>query len=61
MASGFAVGLLAEIGDVERFNSHHALAKYVRLVCSQYFGPENTARTIDILPAKVQRNYLTSI
>jgi transposase len=32
----FAAGLIAEIGDVKRFESHHSLAKYAGLVWSQY-------------------------
>lgn len=36
----FAAGLLAEIGDIHRFDSHHALAKYAGLVWSQYQSGE---------------------
>ncbi|WP_010632960.1 IS110 family transposase [Sporolactobacillus vineae] len=44
----FAAGLLAEIGDIKRFKSHHALAKYAGLVWSQYqsgeYESEDTSR-----------------
>ncbi|MFE7092913.1 IS110 family transposase, partial [Bacillus velezensis] len=36
----FAAGLIAEIGDVSRFKSHHSLAKYAGLVWSQYQSGE---------------------
>lgn len=32
----FAAGIIAEVGDVERFESHNALANYAGLVWSQY-------------------------
>lgn len=44
----FAAGLIAEIGDVKRFKSHHALAKYAGLAWSQYqsgeYESEDTSR-----------------
>lgn len=44
----YAAGLLAEIGDIKRFDNHHALAKYAGLVWTQYqsgeFEAENTSR-----------------
>ena len=44
----YAAGLLAEIGDIKRFDDHHALAKYAGLVWTQYqsgeFEAENTSR-----------------
>ncbi|MCO7127350.1 transposase [Sporolactobacillus shoreicorticis] len=36
----FTADLLAEIGDIKRFNSHHALVKYASLVWSQYQSGE---------------------
>jgi len=36
----FAAGLIAEIGNVKRFNSHHSLAKYAGLVWTQYQSGE---------------------
>lgn len=44
----YAAGLLSEIGDIKRFDDHHALAKYAGLVWSQYqsgeYESENTHR-----------------
>lgn len=44
----FAAGILAEVGDIERFDNHNALAKYAGLVWSQYqsgeFESEETKR-----------------
>ena len=31
----YAAGLLIEIGDINRFDDHHALAKYAGLVWTQ--------------------------
>ena len=44
----YAAGLIAEIGDIHRFDDHHALAKYAGLVWTQYqsgeYESENTHR-----------------
>ena len=44
----YAAGLIAEIGDIERFKNHSALAKYAGLVWNQYqsgeFEAEDTSR-----------------
>ncbi|KGR78787.1 transposase, partial [Ureibacillus massiliensis 4400831 = CIP 108448 = CCUG 49529] len=39
----YAAGLIAEIGDIHRFNDHHALAKYAGLVWTQYQSGEYEA------------------
>ncbi|WP_206920138.1 IS110 family transposase, partial [Alicyclobacillus suci] len=39
----YAAGLLAEIGDIRRFNNHSALAKYAGLVWNQYQSGEYEA------------------
>ncbi|WP_206922664.1 IS110 family transposase [Alicyclobacillus suci] len=39
----YAAGLLAEIGDIKRFNNHSALAKYAGLVWNQYQSGEYEA------------------
>ncbi|MCR6544128.1 IS110 family transposase [Dehalobacterium formicoaceticum] len=36
----FAAGIIAEIGDINRFDNHNALAKYTGLVWSQYQSGE---------------------
>jgi transposase len=36
----FAAGIIAEVGDIERFANHNALAKYAGLVWSQYQSGE---------------------
>lgn len=44
----YAAGLIAVIGDIHRFDDHHALAKYAGLVWTQYqsgeYESENTSR-----------------
>ena len=44
----YAAGLIAEIGDIERFKNHSALAKYAGLVWNQYqsgdYEAEETSR-----------------
>lgn len=44
----YAAGLIAEIGDIHRFDDHHALAKYAGLIWTQYqsgeYESENTSR-----------------
>ncbi len=44
----YAAGIIAEIGDIKRFKSHHALAKYAGLVWNQHqsgeFEAEETSR-----------------
>ena len=39
----YAAGLIAEIGDIERFKNHSALAKYAGLVWNQYQSGEYEA------------------
>lgn len=39
----YAAGLIAEIGDIERFKNHNALAKYAGLVWNQYQSGEYEA------------------
>ncbi|MCR6546401.1 transposase [Dehalobacterium formicoaceticum] len=48
----FAAGIIAEIGDINRFDNHNALAKYTGLVWSQYQSENLKAMKLsDYVPA----------